>query len=349
MANPTIYDVAKAAGVGVGTVSRVLNNSTRVSPETHKKVANAIRELGYRPSRAARQLSTGVEHRNIGAIMPFIAQPSFVERLRGMQLALNHQGNKFNLVLFNVSEPDRFGELLVEIVDQAAVDGLIIVTLQVSEAQRTFLKQSGIPVVTLSDLGGDDHGYIGQDNQYGGYLATEHLLQLGHHDIAYVGDEFTASYGFPAKASELRYRGYQAALAAYGVTANPDYVRLGEHGEETAHRLTQQLLNLAHPPTAIFAMSDLQAMGCLRAIREAKLRVPDDVSVIGFDDVQFSRYVGLTTVRQHLDQSGFLGIELLINMVNSPHEVIQRRLPPLELVVRDTTQAYTHPSPAGPF
>ena len=107
MPNPTIYDVARTAGVGVGTVSRVLNNSTRVSPETQEKVLSAIRELGFRRSKVARQLSTGIQHRNIGAIMPFITHPSFVERLRGMQLALNHQDNDFNLVLYNVSEPER--------------------------------------------------------------------------------------------------------------------------------------------------------------------------------------------------------------------------------------------------
>ncbi len=113
MANPTIYDVAKMAGVGVGTVSRILNNSTRVSPETQEKVLDAIRVLGFRRSKVARQLSTGIQHRNIGAIMPFITPPSFVERLRGMQKALNEQDNDFNFILYDVSEPDRQHEQLL--------------------------------------------------------------------------------------------------------------------------------------------------------------------------------------------------------------------------------------------
>lgn len=341
MANPTIYDVAKAAGVGVGTVSRVLNNSTRVSPETQEKVTNAIRELGYRPSKVARQLSTGVQHRNIGAIMPFIAQPSYVERLRGMQLALNHQGNGFNLVLYSVSEPDRFGELLVEIVEQAAVDGLLIVTLDVSDEAKELLAQASVPFVTLSDFNGGEPHVISQDNVLGGYLATRHLLELGHRRIAYVGDTFTNSYGFPAKASELRYKGYLSALKEYEQPPHPNYLKLGEHGEETAYRLTQELLALPNPPTAVFVMSDLQAVGCLRAILEANLRVPDDISVIGFDDVQFSRYVGLTTIRQHLEQSGYLGMQLLLEMFASPERVMPRALPPLELVVRSTTGTCT--------
>src|SRR3712207_3454927 len=121
MPKPTIYDVAKTAGVGVGTVSRVLNNSTRVSPETQERVLDAIRVLGFRRSKVARQLSTGIQHRNVGAIMPFITHPSFVERLRGMQSALNDHDNDFNLVLYNVSEPDRYHEQLLAIVEQTSV------------------------------------------------------------------------------------------------------------------------------------------------------------------------------------------------------------------------------------
>ena len=122
MPNPTIYDVAKVAGVGVGTVSRVLNNSTRVSPETQEKVLRAIRDLGFRRSKVARQLSTGVQHRTLGAIMPFITHPSFVERLRGMQAAIDAQANDFNLILYTVSEPKRYHEQLLVIAEKAAVD-----------------------------------------------------------------------------------------------------------------------------------------------------------------------------------------------------------------------------------
>jgi LacI family transcriptional regulator len=336
MANPTVYDVAKLAGVGIGTVSRVLNNSSRVSPETQEKVLSAIRELGFRRSKAARQLSTGIQHRNIGAIMPFITHPSFVERLRGMQMALNDHDNNFNLVLYSVSEPDRHHEQLLAIVEQGAVDGLLITTLNLSEEQRDLLSQSGIPFVTLSDAGTQELNCISPDNVYGGYLATQHLLELGHRRIAYVGDEFSSSYGFPT--SELRYNGYLSALKEYNIPYHPEYVRLGEHGEETAHRLTEELLALSEPPSAIFAMSDIQAIGCILAIGEAGWRVPDDISVIGFDDVQLSRFMRLTTIRQHLEQSGYLGMQLLLDMLTNPEKLVARSLPPLELVLRDTTQ-----------
>ena len=336
MPNPTIYDVARAAGVGVGTVSRVLNNSTRVSPETQEKVLTAIRELGFRRSKAARQLSTGTQHRNIGAIMPYITPPSFVERLRGMQTALSHQANDFNLILYTVSEPKRQHDQLLALIDQSNLDGLLITTLNVTDEERELLTQAGIPFVLLSDVCAGEPNCISPDNIHGGYMATQHLLELGHRRVAYVGDEFPNDYGVPT--GELRYQGYVTALAAYDVPFHAEYAALGVHGEEAAYKLTQGLLSLREPPTAIFAMSDIQAVGCMLAIRAAGLRVPEDISVIGFDDVQLSRYVGLTTVRQHLEQSGYLGMQTLLDLLSTPENVKPRHLPPLELVVRQTTQ-----------
>lgn len=336
MPNPTIYDVARVAGVGVGTVSRVLNNSTRVSPETQEKVIHAIRELGFRRSTVARQLSTGIQHRNIGVILPFVTHPSFVERLRGVQLALRDQDNDCNLILYNVSEPDQYHEQLLSIVDQASVDGLLVATLTLSDEQRDLLTQAGIPFVTLSDACSGELNCISPDNVSGGYMATKHLLELGHRRIAYVGDEFQNVYGFPT--SELRYKGYVSALTEDGISLRSEYVCLGVHGEETAYRLTRGLLELPETPTAIFAMSDIQAVGCIQAIREAGLGVPEAVSVIGFDDVQLSRYIGLTTIRQHLEQSGYLGMQLLLNMLTASEHVLPRQLSPLELVVRATTR-----------
>ena len=341
MPNPTIYDVAKTAGVGIGTVSRVLNNSTRVSPETQERVLSAIRVLGFRRSKAARQLSTGIQHRNLGVILPFITHPSFIERLRGIQAAVDDQDNDFNLILYNVSEPDRCHEQILAIVEQTAVDGLLIATLNVLDEERDLLTQAGIPFVTLSDACSGELNCISPDNVLGGFMATQHLLDLGHRRVAYVGDEFPNIYGFPT--GELRYEGYLSALKDYDVPLRSEYVRLGAHGEKTAHRLTEQLLTVPEPPTAIFAMSDIQAVGCILAIREAGLRVPEDISVIGFDDVQLSRYIGLTTIRQHLEQSGYLGMQLLLDMLTAPDSVEPRHLPPLELVVRETTQRYSGP------
>ena len=210
MPNPTIYDVARAAGVGIGTVSRVLNASARVSPETQEKVQAAIGELGYRRSKVARQLSTGIGRHNVGAIMPFITHPSFVERLRGIQLALNAQDNDFNLILYNISEPDQYPEQLQSIVEHATVDGLLIATLTVTDEQRELLNQAGIPFVTLSDASTGELNCISPDNLRGGYLATEHLLELGHRRIATIhGDPWDT-------AGAERLGGYSGEGESYG-------------------------------------------------------------------------------------------------------------------------------------
>jgi LacI family transcriptional regulator len=224
-------------------------------------------------------------------------------------------------------------------VEQAAVDGLLIATLTLSDEQRDLLTQADLPFVTLSDACSGELNCISPDNINGGYIATKHLLELGHRRIAYVGDEFQNAYSFPTSA--LRYEGYMSALTEFAIPQSSEYIRLGIHGEEAAHRLTEQLLALPKIPTAIFAMSDIQAVGCIQAIRQAGLRVPEDLSVIGFDDVQLSRYIGLTTIRQHLEQSGYLGMQLLLDMLISTDPVIPRHLPPLELVVRGTTQRYS--------
>ncbi len=299
---------------------------------------SAIRELGFRPSKVARQLSTGIRRHNVGAIMPFITHPSFVERLRGMQRALNDQDNDFNLILYNVSDPDWYMEQLLSIVEQATVDGLLIAALTMSDDQRELLTQAAIPFVTLSDACTDELNCISPDNVRGAHMATQHLLEMGHRRIAYVGDKFPNAYGFPT--GELRYKGYLSALAEYDVPHCAEYIRFGAHGEETAYKLTQPLLALPIPPTAIFAMSDIQAVGCVTAVRDAGLRVPEDISVIGFDDVQLSRYIGLTTVRQHLEQGGYLAMQLLLDMLTTHDTITPRQLPPLELVVRATTQRY---------
>src|SRR5262249_38309606 len=152
------------------------NNSSRVSPETQERVLSAIRTLGFRRSKVARQLSTGIQHRNIGVILPNITHPSFVERLRCMQLALGDQDNDYNLVLYSVSELDRYHEQLLAIVEQMAVDGLLIATLTISDEQRDLLTQAGIPFVTLSDECSGELNCISPDNRHGGYLATQHLL-----------------------------------------------------------------------------------------------------------------------------------------------------------------------------
>lgn len=343
MRTPTIRDVAREAGVGVGTVSRVLNNSPQVSPETRQRVLETIQHLGFRPNQIARQLSRGATAvRSLGVISPFVVDDSFVARLQGVQRALTESEQDYDLILYHASSPERFHQRLLTIAEQGTVEGLLMIIADPSPAERDLLDDAGTVYVGIADYDQSEWPCVGSDNVAGGELATRYLLELGHRHIAYVGDYFPLPYGFST--SEKRYEGYCRALAAQGIEVNPAYVQFGRHGREVAYQLTQNLLTLDAPPTAIFSMSDVQALGCMAAIRDAGLNVPGDISLIGFDDVEPSRLIGLTTVRQHLEEAGYLALKYLLKLmddttlidIDNMTDVPQ--LPPFEVVARQTTR-----------
>ncbi|GAB4573732.1 MAG: LacI family DNA-binding transcriptional regulator [Anaerolineae bacterium] len=339
MARPTILDVARKAGVGVGTVSRVLNNSPRVSPATRQRVLNAIKELDFRPNTVARQLPRKTRLRNIGVItQPFINHHSFVERLRGVQRVLGQTARRYELVLYNISSLDHLDERLVTIARTGSVDGLLLIDLDLTPEQVELLTSANIPFVGLNQFQDRDWPCIGSDNEAGGRLAASYLIELGHRQIAYVGDEFV-SQELAFTTSAERFAGFRAVMEEHGLSLPEDYVQLGPYGYDTARELTHRLLALPTPPTAIFAMSDMQALGCIAAVRAAGLRVPDDISVIGYDNLEISFHTGLTTINQNLELNGRLGIEYLLKMLSKgARPVPVPQMPPLEVVERQTTR-----------
>jgi DNA-binding LacI/PurR family transcriptional regulator len=169
----------------------------------------------------------------------------------------------------------------------------------------------------------------------GGYLAAKHLLDLGHQRIAYVGDTFVEDYTH--NNSRDRFTGFKKALSEAGLSLSDDYVRLGKFDYDVAKHNAAKLFKLKTPPTAIFAMSDIQALGCIAAAKEASLSVPEDVSVIGYDDLELSYHTGLTTVRQHLELSGQRGLEHLLTLLSGKKKA-PPTLPKLEVIERQTTQ-----------
>lgn len=339
MKKATIHDVARIAGVGVGTVSRVLNDSEQVKEETRMRVLEAMASLGYKPDTAARQMRRKQRRRVIGIITrPFLNYQSFAERLRGVQRVLDQLPHAPDLVLFSTDSLRHFERRLAAVVEERHIDGLLIIDLNLSEEQKDALNDSGVPFVGINHSRDTDWHCLGTNNVQGGLLATRALLEHGHRRIAYVGDWFDDAAGF--RTSGERYEGYCRALAEYGVQPCAEWVLQGDHGYEVAYAMAEQLLKLPQQPSAIFAMSDMQAIGCIAAIQAAGKDVPQDYSVIGYDDLEISYHMGLTTIRQHLELSGAEGMRHLLalmdGIISSPPA-----LPPLELIWRGTVRDFS--------
>ena len=324
----TIARVAQEAGVGVGTVSRVINGSTAVSEETRRRVLEVVKELGYQPNATARALSTG-RTRAVGVIAPFFTRPSVIERLRGVGPLLAASG--LQLILVDVESPRQREAAFRSLIGR--VDGLLSVTLAPGPADLERLAAAGLPVV-LIDHAHDRLPSVSVDDVAGGRLAVSHLLELGHERIAFAGDTVDEVHG--SSASSRRCAGYRQALAEAGLPVPEELVVLRPHGDGAAE-LVDELLALSERPTAVFAASDQQALAVIDAVRARGLRVPEDLSVVGFDDVELARYAELTTVAQPLELSGARAAELLLSSLDGSEISTSRHHLPLELVVRDTT------------
>jgi LacI family transcriptional regulator len=326
----TIARVAQEAGVGVGTVSRVINGSASVSDATRRRVLEVVAQLDYEPNAAARALSTG-RTRSVGVIAPFFTRPSVIERLRGVAPALGADG--YQLILFAVETPEHRDAAFRSLIGR--VDGLLSISLAPKPADLERLAAADVPVV-LVDHAHDRLPTVTVDDVEGGRIATAHLLALGHERIAFAGDTEDLVHG--VSASSRRCVGYRRALSAAGLPVRPELVRLRPHGRDGGRVIARELLALDEPPTAVFAASDLQALSIIEAAEAVGARVPQDLSVVGFDDVEVARYAGLTTVAQPLEASGARGAELLLSVLaGEPREPRQHL--PLELVVRSTTSS----------
>lgn len=328
----TIADVAAYAGVGVATVSRVLNASPQVSDETRARVLASIDALGYRPNPLARGLSRG-RCQTLGVIVPFFTQASAVERLRGVVAALD--GSRYDLVLFNVESPTHRDEHLTALTRRDRADGLLVMSLPPPPSDLARMIAAEVPVVLL-DSRGSGVPMVLIDDVEGGRIATRYLVALGHERIAFIGDDPKNPFGFTS--STQREQGYIEVLAAAGIPLRRSLVAHGVHDRKVARRLTERLLAQRLRPSAVFASSDIQALGVLEAARGAGLRVPADLSVVGFDDIEISAYAGITTVRQPLYDGGQLAARILLDALEggTPPTPVVHELP-LDLIERTTT------------
>ncbi len=325
-----IADVAARAGVGGATVSRVLNGRANVRPATRDRVQEAIRALNYRPSSVARSLSLQ-RTMVVGAVLPWFTNPSAVQRVRGIVEGLS--GSPYDLMVFDVESEDRQRRAF-ELFDRGdRADGLLVVSTLPPDAEVERIRSAGLPCILVDGVH-PSLPSIAVDDAGGGETATRHLIELGHRRIAHIGDtppEFRFDW------SRDRTRGYERALERVGIEVRPEYVREGTRLLHVARGIATELLTLPDRPTAIFAASDTQAFGTLEAARALGIRVPEELSVIGFDDIEVASHVGLTTIRQPLFESGRRGAELLLRALSGRRVDVRTELLPLELIVRATT------------
>jgi DNA-binding LacI/PurR family transcriptional regulator len=333
MSSVTIRDVARHAGVGVGTVSRVLNDSPSVSQSTRRRVLATIEELNFQPSLSARRLSLGKTF-NVAVIAPFFTRPVFIERLRGVEHALAE--SEFDLVLFNVETVDRRDACFRNVARRERIDGLLVMALSPWDDEAEQWLEAQVPTV-LIDARHPALNRLVIDDVEGGRIATEHLLELGHRRIGFISDYLEDPFGFSS--SRDRFEGYYMALEAADVPFRPEYHRQGIHGREQARKLALELLTMPERPTAIFAASDTQASGVLAAARELSLQVPQNLSVIGYDDIEIAEYLHLTTMRQPSFRIGVEGVRLLMETIERPPSSPKELQFSTELVVRSSTAA----------
>lgn len=327
----TIQDVAKEAGVGVGTVSRVLNDSPLVSAETRERVEEVIDRLDYRPSAVARALSLG-QSNDIAVVAPFITTPSVVQRLRGVSEVI-HRAER-ELVLHDVETPEQRDDRLERIVSIHRAAGVLVFSLAPDPKTMERLRAAKVPVV-FCDRRVEGSSNVWIDDVAAGRDAAQHLIDLGHTRIGFVGDRFHGAFGLTA--STDRAEGYRLAMEQAGLEAPPEYLAIGDPGREAAHRLTDQLLGLDPPPTAIIAAYDLLALGVIEAAGAAGRVVPADLSVVGFDDIEVAGYVGLTTVRQPLRESGEIAARLLVETLDGGRTEPESVHLDTEIVIRSTS------------
>jgi DNA-binding LacI/PurR family transcriptional regulator len=332
--NVTIRDVARAAGVSPGTVSRAINESPLVKEETRERVLQVVEELNYRPNIIARRLSTG-KTLAIKVFVPFFTRPSVTERLNGVVQAL--AATEYDLIIHNVATPEQRESCFEALPTPDQVDGALVISLVPSEEEIARLETAEVPVVFIDvrHPGLEHFSQVYVDDVAGGRLATKRLLALGHTRIGFVGDRMVNPFNFTS--SRDRCRGYREALRHAGVSDEPSYYVEGDHGRLEARALARHLLAQDERPTAILAASDTQAVGVLQAAADLGLDVPRELSVVGYDDIELAEIMEISTVRQMLFQSGKVGVEMLLNVLEDPEmEPVHTELP-ITFISRATT------------
>ncbi len=337
----TIYDLAREAGVGIGTVSRCLNNHPSVSPQTHAKVLAVAKRLNYQPHAYAQGLASRRTN-TVSMIIPYFTNYFFIQVLQGVQDKASELG--VDLILYGVNDPAQAETYLRRSLHRGHVDGVLFFSMKFPETFVAKFQQIRLPLV-LVDTYHPKFDSIRVRNREGAMLATRHLLQLGHREIAMINASLDTQ---PARE---RLDGYRAALEEFNIPFTLDRVIVKGSGRqdgfnrEAGHTSMAELLRGnrgASSFSAVFIASDVQAIGALEAAREQGVRVPEDIAVVSFDDIELARYAGLTTMRQPLYEMGMLALERLMARLKDPAgaPTLSTFLP--ELIIRKTCGYQNH-------
>jgi LacI family transcriptional regulator len=328
----TIQDVAKAAGVSVSTVSRVLNGKVDVASYTQDHVLAVIAELDYTSNLAARSMRS--RHSNvIGLIMPDVASSYCIEVMHGVNQVIAQ--SDYDLIVYTTGDVRKYGTAdqerrYVTLLNGSIADGVIVVT----PATTDFSTDAPVVAIDPNNESPDCPGIIATN--YDGALATmAYLTGLGHRRIGYITGRLELV------SASHRLQGYKDGLAAAGILLDEQLVQISDYTTETAVERTRTLLALDHPPTAIFAANDMSAIGVYQAAREVGVRIPQDLSVIGFDNIREATYLNpaLTTIDQFISEMGSIATEIVMKLVKGENLESNLHKIQTQLVIRDSCRS----------
>ena len=327
----TIKDVARIAGVSIGTVSAALNDKPGVGADTKFRVLAAAEKLGYELNILARALVTKKTH-TIGLVISDISNPFFTRVVRGIEDVANENG--FNLVLCNTDEEGQKEKAYLRILQRKQVDGFIIVSSERNSTHINSLLEDNVPVVLLDrKLEGIHADSVVVDNIEGSYQAISHLINMGHRKVGIIHGPETIMTG------RDRLEGYQRALRDYNLPLDSKYIKEGNFKQEGGYSMTLELLDLEDPPSALFVANNLMTVGAFKALRERGIKIPEEMALIGFDDMEWASLASppLTAVSQPTYKLGTSAANLLLNRIKTraPQRAQEIVLKP-ELVIRES-------------
>lgn len=330
----TLEDIARLSGVSRSTVSRVINADVKVKHDTRLKVQEVINQYHFQPNLAARGLATGRTN-VIGVVIPagvsvIFTDPYFPQLLQGASAMCNT--HDYSVMLW-LAEPEYERSMISRILHNGLVDGVVVASISMNDPIIQSLIESNMPFILIGRHPTEDVNYLDVDNLQASCKATMHLIRLGYKRIATITGALNQVAGYD------RYQGYLKALHDLDCPVRSELVAEGNFSEESGYSAMKRLLK--YKPDAVFAASDVMAYGAIRALREANLRIPEDVALVGFDDIPTSAKTvpPLTTIRQNVSQMGGKAVEVLIGIIESKTKVIQKVIQETELVVRDSCGA----------